>query len=177
MLEAAAAAAAAASACVGGSTGSAGSGGIPENTSGKPNRLNRPRTCASSEGGCGSAASSVRTTADPRISLATLGKGPFARLSAMNQIARSDATTATAEPATESALPNLVAARSRACTPMNQPAALPIAATASNTSTATPARAFGLSTMPDTDGATRAPTTSPMSRPPNPNACRVKPRR
>ncbi len=116
-------AAAAASACVGGSTGSAGRGGIPENTSGKPNRLKRPRTCASNEGGCGSAASSVRTTADPRISLATLGKGPFARLSAMNQIAMSEATTATAEPATESALPNLVAARSRACTPMNQPAA------------------------------------------------------
>jgi hypothetical protein len=114
VLDAAASAAARASSWLGGRTGSAGRGGMPENTSGNPNRLNRRRTWASNDGGCGRAASSVCTTADPRISVATAGNGPFARFSARNQIASSDATTATAEPATESAFPNLDAARLRA---------------------------------------------------------------
>ena len=177
MLEAAASPAARASSWVGGDTGSAGRGGMPENTSGNPNRLNRRRTCASSDGGCGSAASSVRTTAEPLISLATAGNGPFTRFSARNQIASRDATTATADPATESAFPNFDDARSRARTPTNHPAALPSAATTSRTSTAIPARAFGPSTTPPMSGASRAPATSPMSSPPNPKACSVKPRR
>src|SRR5262245_63116030 len=90
---------------------------MPEKTSGNPNRLNRLRTWARSDGGCGRAASIVRTTADPRISVVTAGNGPFARFSARNQIASRDATTATTEPATESAFPNLDAARLRAWTP------------------------------------------------------------
>ena len=51
------------------------------------------------------------------------------------------------------------------------------AASASSTRTAMPARAFGPSAMPATNGASSAPTTRPTSSPPNPNACNVNPRR
>ncbi len=114
MLLAAALNAACCSASLGGSTGTAGSGGMPEKTSGKPNRLNRRRACASSDGGSGSVSSSARTITDPRTWLATGGKGPFTRLSATNQMASSEARTATREPPTASAGPKRVArARSR----------------------------------------------------------------
>ena len=150
---------------------------MPENTSGNPNRLNSRRTWASNDGGCGRAASSVRTTADPRISVAMAGNGPLARFSARNQIASRDATTATAEPADRVHLPE-PRRGAVACVDADEPPRR-VAERGDREQNQDGEARPGVRPVDDMgdQGASNAPTTRPMSNPPNPKACSVNPRR
>jgi hypothetical protein len=140
--------------------------------------LKNRRTCDSSDGGGGRVSSRVRTIADPRICRDTSGNGPLTRFSATNQIASSDATTATTEPPAASALLNRVArARARSRDPNIQPIASPIAANPISTPVATLACASGLSTTSAIHGAITAPTASPTRSPPNERDWSASPRR
>ena len=119
-------------------TGPAGAGGRSANTSGKPNRFRNWRTSPKTDGGRGSAWSSPRMMADPRISLERAGKGPFARFRAMNHVASRTAASATREPATESNVPmTLRRAIDQILSPMNQPRASPSAAAVNSAMRAT----------------------------------------
>ena len=159
-------------------TGSAGSGGSPEKTSGNPMRSSTSPSWFARTGGAGKAASTARTTADRWSERATVGNGPEARLSPRNQIARISAPAASADPPTESAVFSRVArVRRRSRIPNTDPTASPIAPISSTVPSAAAAFAGSDSNRPATCGASHAPITKPITRPPSPATCRTAPRR
>ena len=159
-------------------TGSAGSGGNPEKTSGNPMRSSTFPSCAASDGGGGSAASTTRTTAERWRERATDANGPAARLRPRNQTARTRAPAESADPPTASASLNRVPrARLRSFSPKTEPTASPIAPRRSTVPSATPALAGSDRTRLAVWGASHAPTVNPTASPTSPATWSMAPRR